>query len=197
MSVTGVIMASGFSKRMNRDKLVMKIGDKTLIERVIETCLQSKLSEIIVIYRTDGVKSIADKFNIKTVFNKNAKEGQSASVKLGIQNASSSTRGIMFIVGDQPFLDVDTVELLIDEFQNSEDIIIPLYGGKKGNPIIFPRRVFDDFNSLEGDVGGREVIRKNLDEVRYIEVKNHRAGRDMDTFEEYEKLKEEFENDYR
>ena len=197
VGVTGVIMASGFSRRMKTDKLLLKLGNKTLIERVIDTCLGSKLSEIIVIYRTDEVKRLIDQFKIKSVLNSNAHEGQSASVKLGIQNTSSSTRGIMFIVGDQPYLDSDTIDLLISEFNNEQKIIIPQYGEKSGNPIIFPREVFDDFNALEGDVGGREVIKKNLDKVLYVQVENKLAGKDMDTFEEYEKLKEEFRDDYR
>ncbi len=195
--VTGVIMASGFSRRMKTEKLLLKLGNKTLIERVIDSCIGSKLSEIIVIYRTDEVKFLIDQFKIKSVLNSNAQEGQSASVKLGIHNASSSTRGIMFIVGDQPYLGSDTIDLLIEEFQYDEKIIIPKYGEKNGNPIIFPRDVFDDFNALEGDVGGREVIKKNLDKVRYVQVENQLAGKDMDTFEEYEKLKENFKDDYR
>lgn len=195
-NITGVIMASGFSRRMKRDKLLLKLKGKPLIEHVIDACVNSKLSEVIIIYRTDEVKTISEKFNIKRVFNSDAKEGQSASIKLGIDNASSTTRGIMFIVGDQPYLDTHTIDLLVDEFEKG-NIVIPVYGEKSGNPVIFPRDVLVDLKQLQGDVGGKEIINKYLDKVKYVEVENHLVGKDMDTLEEYEELREEFEVDYR
>lgn len=183
-------MASGFSSRMKQDKLLMKIGGETLIERVIKSCLESKLSDINLIYRTDEVKDIALKHGVKVIKNTNADKGQSESVKLGAKCADSDVNGIMFIVGDQPFLDALTIDQIISEFEhNPENIIIPIFGDRKGSPTIFPSYLRSELEEIEGDIGGREVISKNLDKVRYIHIENHRAGMDMDTQEDYKKFK--------
>ena len=193
IKVTGVIMASGFSRRMKTDKLLLKLGDKMVLEKVIESCVKSSLDDIIVIYRKEEVKNIANQYNLKAILNENAIEGQSASIKLGVENIDKDTKGIMFIVGDQPHLDSLTIDKIIEQFEkNPEKIIIPMYGSNKGNPTVFPRNLKEQLNVLEGDVGGKEVINNNLEQVEYVEIENHQAGTDMDTVEEYEKLKEDF-----
>lgn len=189
-------MASGFSSRMKEDKLLMKIGGVTLIDRVIASCVDSRLGDIILIYRTDEVRDIALNQGIKAIKNENADKGQSESVKLGAKNADQNSKGIMFIVGDQPFLDAATIDTIISEFEvYSEKVIIPIFGERKGSPTIFPSSLRSELESLEGDIGGRDVIRKNLDKVKYINIENHKAGMDMDTQEDYKKMKGEDKDD--
>lgn len=191
--VTGIIMASGFSRRMKTDKLLLKLGDKTVLERVIDACMASQLDEVLVVYRSEKIKDIANSYDLKVVLNEKASRGQSESIKVGINNIDSNTDGIMFIVADQPLLDSETIDVLINKFKTHQgQIIIPRYGETTGNPTIFPATFKDQLNSLLGDRGGREIINKNLKLVSYVDVKNHKAGMDMDTAVEYEKLKEEF-----
>lgn len=191
--VTGIVMASGFSRRMKTDKLLLKLGDKTVLERVIDACVDSKLDEIIVVYRKDEIKGIANSYSLKVALNENAIEGQSESIEAGINNIDSDTDGIMFIVGDQPLLDNETIDILINKFRtHQKQIIIPKYGGRMGNPTIFPSSFKDELKKLSGDVGGKEIIYKNLKRVKYVDIENHKAGIDMDTVKEYEKFKEEF-----
>ena len=59
--ITGIILASGFSKRMNRDKLLMEIDGVPMVERVIERAVESRLDEVILVYRVDEVKRIGKK----------------------------------------------------------------------------------------------------------------------------------------
>ena len=191
--VTGLIMASGFSRRMKADKLLLQLGDKTVLERVIDSCLDSNLDDIILIYRKDEIKQLAIKKGLKVIFNEQADKGQSESIKIGVESIEDNSGGIMFIVGDQPHLDSETIDNLIDEFEkDQEKIIIPMYDEMRGNPVIFPISLKGKFSELEGDVGGKEIINKNLDLVKYVNVDNYKAGIDMDSVEEYEKLKEDF-----
>ena len=63
--ITGIILASGFSRRMKADKLLIDIEGSALIERVIKACVDSRLDDIILIYRSEEVKKIGEKYNIK------------------------------------------------------------------------------------------------------------------------------------
>ncbi|MBS4534568.1 molybdenum cofactor cytidylyltransferase [Clostridium sp. D2Q-14] len=187
--ITGIIMASGFSKRMVKNKLLLKIDGEMLIERTVKTIKKSKVDEIIITYREDFIKLIGKKYNINTVYNDSADAGQSSSIKIGIQAASTSTEGYMFFVGDQPFLSNIIIDKLINEFNTDKSkIIIPLYGGSRGNPVIFPSSFEGELMKLEGDVGGRIIIMSNHDKVKYIDIDDSQQGEDVDTWEEYLRL---------
>lgn len=185
--ITGIIMASGFSKRMGRDKLLIEINGKKIIERVIETLMDSNLDEIILIYRTEEVRKIAESYGIKTVYNPNAHLGQSQSVVLGVENSRYDT--YMFFVCDQPFLSFELINDLIEEYNKSpSNIVIPCYQDKINMPIIFPMDFKEDLLNVEGDKGGREIIHKNPTRVKKVEVQDEILVKDIDTIEDSEEL---------
>ena len=109
-------MASGFSKRMGQNKLLMEIEEEKVIERVILACKNSLLDEIILIYRLDEIKEIGLKHNLKTIHNPNAIKGQSEAVKLGVKT-SKEENGLMFLVADQPYLDAKVINTMVKEYE--------------------------------------------------------------------------------
>ncbi|NBI05983.1 molybdenum cofactor cytidylyltransferase [Senegalia massiliensis] len=187
--ITAIIMASGFSERMGSDKLFLKVNSQTLIERTIKIVKGSKIDNIIIVYRDKRIKDIAKNQGIISIYNNNAKKGQSESIKLGIKSADERTKGFIFFVGDQPFLSIGVINKIITEFKKRrEEIIIPLYNGKRGNPIIFPALLKKELLLINGDIGGREVIKNNLDIVNYIKIHDKYLGIDIDTIEDYKKI---------
>lgn len=178
--ITGIIMASGFSRRMKRNKLTIKINGDTIIEKVIKAAEKSKLDEILLIYRSEEIKELGLKYNLKIIYNPNAILGQSESVKLGVKNSHESS-GYMFFVADQPYLDTVVIDTLIDAYRKEEKITIPYFGGKFGMPLIFPNRFREDLLNTKGDKGGREIIRDNPSLVQRIDFFNEKLGMDIDS----------------
>jgi len=188
--ITGIILASGFSERMARDKLLLEVGGLPVIERILRAAKSSLLDDVILVYQNARVRAIAEKYQVRTVYNDSAHEGQSAAVRLGVRESRPDTDAFMFLVGDQPFLDSDTINTLIDQFEkNPQQIIVPVYNGKRGNPVIFPVLFRDDLLALEGDRGGRVLIEKMGDRVKLVAIEDGNAGIDFDTEEEYERIK--------
>lgn len=189
--ITGVIMASGFSRRMNRNKLLLTLGDESIIERVIRAVKGSDIDDIIVVYNNENVKKIAKKYKVRTVFNERPDKGQSESMKIGINAACKETCGYMFIVGDQPFLDTSTINTLISTFKKEKCCIVsPVYNGKRGNPVIFSSHLKAKLLEIEGDMGGRKIIDEYIKQVTFVAVDNDILGLDIDTWEEYQQIKE-------
>ena len=123
--ITGIIQASGFSRRMKRDKLLMKIEGIPMVERVIQSGKESLLDEIILIYRTEEVKKIGERYKIKTFYNPNAYLGQSEGVKLGVEKSQNS-EAYMFLMGDQPFITSSLINKLIEEYKKTgAEIVVP------------------------------------------------------------------------
>jgi molybdenum cofactor cytidylyltransferase len=188
--ITGIILASGFSERMARDKLLLEVGGIPVIERVIRTAKSSLLDDLILIYQNERVREIGEKYQVKAVYNDSAHEGQSAAVKLGVRESRPDTDAFMFLVGDQPFLDSVTINTLIDQStKNPQQIIVPVYNGKRGNPVIFPSLFRDDLLAIEGDIGGRAVMEKMEERVKLVPLENSIAHIDIDTQEDYERIK--------
>lgn len=185
-----IIMASGYSKRMGSNKLLLPYKNKPIIEHVLDNVMSSGLKSVTLVSGQDEVLEIGRLKNVRTVYNSHAQDGQSASIKAGILN-SPPCQGYMFLTGDQPLLDMETIKLLADTFENNKQFItVPSFQGKKGNPVIFPERFKEELLELQGDTGGREIIKRHPDSVIFVEVKNGYVLWDIDTKEDYIKLQE-------
>lgn len=184
--ITGIILASGFSKRMKRDKLLMEIEGIPMVERVIQRAINSKLDEIILVYRVSEIKEIGIKYGIKTVHNLRAHLGQSQGLKLGVQAANLGA--YMFLMGDMPFITEDLIDGLIERFMEDESkIVVPYYNNKRGMPTIFPYNLREELLSIEGDIGGRRIIENNPFLVEKVYIDDCILGLDIDTQEEYKR----------
>ena len=189
--ISGIILASGFSKRMEQEKLLLPVGGIALVERVIRAAQASRLDDVILIYQKEEIEKIGRKYGIKAVYNSRADEGQSAAIKLGINTAHPETDAFMFMVGDQPFLNPSTINILIDTFQQDpHSIIVPVYSGIRGNPVLFPAVMKELLLTLEGDRGGRVLIDSMPDRVKLVHIEEELAGADIDTEEDYLRIKD-------
>lgn len=187
--ITGIIMASGFSKRMKTDKLTIEIDGMKIIERVIEAAINSNLDEIILVYRTDEIRLIGEKYKLRTIYNPVAHLGQSASVIIGTKNSDPES-ALMYFVADQPFLTTGVIDRLILEYnKNTGNIVIPYFSNVFGMPIIFPPRVRSDLLNVLGDKGGREIIDNNPNLLSKVYFKDEILGMDMDKPEDIQALK--------
>ena len=193
MNVSAIIMAAGLSKRMNQEKLKMKINNKFIFEYILDTiknCYDC-FNEVIVVAKDDTILIRAEEFAFKTVKNDISYLGQSTSIILGIQN-SNATQGYMFFVADQPFIKEETIRELIRTFEkNPSNIIIASYNGINGNPAIFPEIFSEQLLNLEGDIGGKLIIKNNEDKVIKVHIQSDNEFIDIDTFEDYERIVKE------
>ena len=186
--MNGIILASGFSRRMGKNKLLMKIGEETILEKVIKEIKKSNISNIILVAREDNIINLGIKEKLKVVINDNAIYGQSNAIKLGLTKADLD-KNFMFFCGDQPFIDSFSINKLVESSLNFKDnIIIPKVKDKIGSPIIFPNYLKFQLDKLEGDVGGREVIKNYKDRVKYIDIDNDLFLQDIDTLDDYKKF---------
>jgi molybdenum cofactor cytidylyltransferase len=187
--ITGIILASGFSQRMNTEKLLLSVEGMPVVERVIRAATLSRLDHVILVYQKEEIKELGKKYNIVTVCNHRANEGQSAAIKKGIPASSPESDAFMFLVGDQPFLDLYTINTLIDTFLKDETpIVVPVYRGRRGNPVIFSSKLKDKLLKLEGDCGGRTIINQMEESVRFVPIESTFIGIDIDTREDYERI---------
>ena len=142
--ISGILLGAGESKRMGRNKLILPVGKTTLFERCLQTLMNSRLQELVVVLSPRNGE-LAEKLNnyppgkkkkFKLVTNSRFKQGISTSIVTGIRSIDGESTGALICLGDQPFLKTSTVNALLRAFQRKKGlIVVPVYRGKRGNPV--------------------------------------------------------------
>ena len=188
MRINLILLAAGNSKRFNGNKLLAIYKDKPIYMYIVEKVLDLKLNKIICVTQYEEIKVGLLNTDINVVMNENSSLGVSSSIKLGI-NFDKNADGYMFMVCDQPFISIKTLNSLIDNFINGDKGIVCVgYGDNKGNPVIFSKRYINELLSLEGDNGGKRILKGHLNDLNIVNVDNEIELADIDTQEEFIKL---------
>lgn len=186
--ISAILLGAGESKRMGVDKLSLPFGMVTLLEKSLKNLLRSRVKEIIVVLNRSRSKMLdhLKGKRVKVVFNPYYKKGMSSSIRCGLRFTNSRSNGILIAFGDQPFLKPKTINTLIKRFyQSNKGIVLPLFRGEKGHPVIFHRRYKKELLRLKGDVGGRSIIKKFSNDVLLVPVKSNGVIKDIDTLNDY------------
>ena len=189
--VSGILLAAGKSRRMGQPKLLLPCGKTTILERVVDNYLKSKISELIVVIgaNKDSVREVLISKPVIIVENLYYQDGMSTSIKKGVEAASNQAEGYLIGLGDQPLITPDIIDTLISVFSDEHPgIAICSYKTKRGNPVIFARKFQQVLCALKGDRGGRMIIRQHLAEVKDVAVGSKSIFIDIDTPEDYQKL---------
>lgn len=182
--ISAIILACGYSKRCSKNKLKLKIDDKEIFKYIIDLIYKIDFNKKIIVTNDNDISKYAQKCNIQTIENLNVKEGKSSSIKTALDYVNNGS--FMVFVSDQPFLTIGTIEKLIECYmKNSSKIIYPIYGIRRGSPVIFPNKFRDKFYELKGEEGGSKLI-DDSNSVGVI-IEREKEGVDIDTIEEYEK----------
>ena len=193
--ITAVLIASGFSERMGREKLLLPIDGVPMIQRIAMTLHQSRAEERILVYRNPEVKKTAGDYVHQAILNETAALGQSEAVKLGVKKANPQSAGYLFVMGDQPLLSVEVVNQLIETHQEHPcRILRPVYADQPGNPVLFPSDYREQLLKLEGDQGGKVIMQVNRQAVLDCPFDCREAGLDADTWEAYQQLTRKLES---
>ena len=191
--ISAVIMAAGESKRMGMPKLLMYWNnEKTIVEQTVDNYLESAVNETIVVIGSKAaeMEKVLGERDIILVHNPRYYSGMSSSVVAGMGFVSVRAQGVMIVLADQPNISSKTINKLIGVFARREKgIIVPVFQGERGNPVIFDIKYKQELLSLKGDKGGRDIVNRYPQDVQEIYT-NENVIEDIDTPEDYKIHKE-------
>ena len=196
--VSAVILAAGTSSRMGQAKQLLALGESTVLAHTLAHVRAAALHEIILVLGASAEsirRRLPSPHELKIVVNPDYQQGIASSLRTGLTAVDSSSDAALIILGDQPFLRPQTLDRIVDEYRRSQaQIVIPMYQGQRGNPVLLDRSVFAEVMTLEGDVGSRAIFANHLDGIVNVEVEDKGILLDLDEPADYERLKAIYEN---
>jgi len=182
-----IITAAGMSTRQKINKLLLKIDNKTIIEKTIETFINFDIEIIVVIgHQKMKIKSLLfEKFGkkIRIIFNEKYKSGIASSLKKGLLAADNHSEYYWFCNGDKPFIKTQTIKKILENLnKENPKILVPRYRRDIGHPTIFHRDIVPKFFNIDGDIGGIQLINDYKENVTFVDVNDRGIILDMDKY---------------
>lgn len=185
-----VVMAAGNARRFGENKLAARLEGRSLIQRTLEAVPPEVFDAVAVVTQYEEILKLTEEFGFTPVRNVHPDFGLSRTIALGL-TALGDCDGAMFLVSDQPLLRRESVAALARFWQERPESITALgHGGVRGNPCVFPARLFPELLALKEDHGGSTVIRRHQEDLRLWEVPEAELT-DVDTPQALEELKRE------
>jgi molybdenum cofactor cytidylyltransferase len=190
-----VILAAGQSSRFRAGdgsgatKLVAKLDGKPIARMATEAALAAKARPVVVVtgYAQTLVEAALAELDVVLAFNPNFTSGLASSLRVGLAAMPADVMGALVLLGDMPWIEPRLIDALIDAFVACKGALAaaPLYEGRRGNPVLLGRGLFEAAMRLKGDEGARRLIGA-LEPGELVEVEASDMGAmfDIDTPED-------------
>ncbi|MEK1890281.1 MAG: molybdopterin-binding/glycosyltransferase family 2 protein [Phyllobacterium sp.] len=179
------VLAAGQSTRMNgSNKLLATFGGTSLIRRSTLTAIRAGGHQVIVVlgHMAQECSAALEGLNVVIAINRDYASGLASSLQTAIKHVPASADGVMMLLADMPALSSAHIDTMITRFREAgaQSIVRATFNGKRGNPVLLPRQLFDEVFTLAGDVGARHLIERGDFPLIDVEL-GEAAAIDVDT----------------
>ncbi|WP_380052440.1 NTP transferase domain-containing protein [Falsihalocynthiibacter sp. SS001] len=180
-----LIPAAGASSRMQgRDKLLEDIDGEPILRRVAKRAIATGAKVFVTLPPGSERASAIEGLNVTGVTVPDAASGMSASFRAITSHLDGQISALMVALPDMPDITGQDMALLISAYAMFPDQPImraATKNGEAGHPVMLPNWTFSEFETLKGDIGPRDIIKKHTDRVALIPLADDRANLDLDT----------------
>ncbi len=193
LQIGAVVLAAGMSVRMGQPKMILPWRDRTIISQVVFTMSEAKLHPIVVVtgkYRELIVQTLS-RFEYIDVYNPDYGNGEMLlSLQLGLIKISKFCNAILVVLGDQPQIEISTVNNIVNSYSDTgHQLIIPSYQKRRGHPWLIGKKYWQEIIDLKPPQTLHDFINKNESNILYLNNQSETILFDIDTPDEYNSLK--------
>lgn len=194
MLIAAVVLAAGGSVRMGAPKQTLRFRGVPMLQVVVETLRRSKVDRVVVVLGAHEPEVRKDvSFDEELVVeNPDYSSGMSSSIRAGLAAVPDADAALV-VLADQPFLAPQTIDILVEAYRVSRSpVVLPVFRGRRGNPVLFDRSLFPEISRLRGDVGAKAVVRAHQADLLEVPVDDAGVVEDIDTPEDYKGTSPDF-----
>lgn len=192
--IGALILSGGASTRMGSFKPLLPLGESTVIEENINNFKKTNIEDILVVVGSNGEElgEKIKKVGVNWVINKEYNKGMFSSLKVGARKIENDSFFLNLV--DTPLVRPNTIEKIVNCFNEYNPMaVVPTYKGEMGHPILISKSLKKLILEYENPKEGlRTILKEFQDETIFLKVPDGGIIKDMDTFEEYNDLKEMF-----
>ena len=188
--ISAVVLAAGRSTRFGGTKQLLKMDGGTLLGTAVRRFTESVVDEVIVVLGHDSelIKQKVVLGRAKVVTNMDYDRGLSSSIRAGIEAVAPESEAVILALGDQPFISAATISALVQKYaETGGPVVAPYFRGRRGNPVLFDRKLFPSLMGIEGARGAKAAIREHGWKVVRVNVKDRSVLLDIDSEGDYER----------
>jgi molybdenum cofactor cytidylyltransferase len=184
--VAALLLAAGRSTRMGGpNKLLEEIRGKAIVRHAAEALIASRASPVVAVtgHEGDRVANALAGLELRSVHNPDYAAGLSTSIKAGLAALPPDSGAVVVALGDMPDVTCALIDRLVAAMDPARGalIAVPTREGRRGNPVVWSRRFFEDLARIEGDIGARYLIAQHNEAVVEVPVEDDAAFHDIDT----------------
>lgn len=188
--VGALILAAGRSTRMgSSNKLLAPLAGQPMVSHVIAAAKNANLATITLItgHDSDKMDQLFAHEQINIIYNPDYASGMASSLRRGLTTIDKNIDAVLVLLGDMPFVSTKVINSLVEAFYaahnvgNGLDIVAPMYGNKRGNPVLWSVRYLDELRAIKGDTGGRYLLNKYAHRVAIVATEEDGSIIDIDT----------------
>ena len=190
-------LAAGSSRRFGGDKLLYPVDGIPLYRHGLCTlaavCAARTDAVLTVITRSEEIAAEVRRLGASAVLSPESEKGISYTIRAGIRSigALEPEDYLLFAVADQPYLSADTVCALLDKADEGVLCATAAFGDQVGNPTLFSAALAEELCALEGDTGGRKILKRHAAECAAVQCRDAIEFRDVDVREDAESIRPE------
>ena len=172
-----IILAAGQAARyraaggMEASKLVADVGGMPMVRHVAIAALASTARPVLVVtgHAQREVASALVGLAVQLVHNPDFVTGMASSLKAGVAALPLGAPGAVILLADMPSVQAALIDRLAQALASRADAIaaVPVFAGKRGNPVALAASLFAAVGKLSGDEGARKLL---TDAARVVEV---------------------------
>jgi len=166
--LAAVILSGGASSRMGSPKALLPYQGRPFLEHLLDVAKHPSIGARRVVLGPDA-ETISSQVALtpeEIVINKDWERGQLSSVQAAIRSLPDGTSGILLCPVDHPLISKSLVNELIDAFEKTQaPVVVPLFEGHRGHPVIFSSRLYKELLHAPEDKGARAVVWAHANEI--------------------------------
>lgn len=189
-----IVLGAGRSSRSapQNKLLTPAAGGGTLIGQTVDHALGAGAGPVIVVtgHQAKQVEYALSEKPVHFVHATDYAEGIAASLQAGIAALDCDVDGVLICLGDMPLVEPAILQRILRAFDPGQgrEIVLPIYAGQRGNPVLWGKRFFPELLQLKGDKGGASILHRHRQFIIEIPVEHESVRLDFDTIEELEKF---------
>jgi molybdenum cofactor cytidylyltransferase len=168
-----VILAAGDSSRMGFPKQLAEVKEKSLLQLIIDKVNNKfEYSSVVLGSENEIISEKVDFKNSNILINENWSEGITSSIRTSLffYQGQKEIDNVIFFLADQPEVESEVIDSLINDDHDGTKILIPQYRYKLGFPILVPRLFWPKLELItqDDDVDEEKSVFQDFDLIDFF-----------------------------